>query len=153
MTEERQTPRNPAPTVDVIIEIADPAAPEAEPRIVLIQRKHEPHGWAIPGGFVDYGEPLATAARREAKEETELDVTLTTLLHCYSDPARDARLHTISTVFIGTAEGAPKGADDALRAEVFTLDALPTPIVFDHAQILKDYVSFRQRGVRPPPHR
>ena len=106
---------------------------------MLIERKNPPAGWAIPGGFVDYGESLEDAARREAKEETGLDVTLVRQFHTYSDPARDPRRHTMSTVFIATAKGKPEGADDALRAELFSLDKLPSPLAFDHARILDDY--------------
>ena len=127
--------RNPVPTVDIIIEVDV----NGEKKIVLIERKNPPAGWAIPGGFVDYGESLEDAARREAKEETGLDVTLLRQLHTYSDPARDARQHTISTVFIARAEGTPIGADDALRARLFSADKLPSPMAFDHARIIEDY--------------
>jgi 8-oxo-dGTP diphosphatase len=140
--------RNPTPTVDVIIEID--GVPGG---IVMIERGNEPRGWALPGGFVDEGETLASAARREAKEETGLDVELVELFHCYSDPRRDARKHTISAVFIGRASGAPAGADDAADARVVTLDALPQPIVFDHPLILSDYAAYRATGRRPPPDR
>lgn len=140
--------RNPTPTVDVLIEL------EGRPgTVVLIKRQNEPVGWAIPGGFVDEGEWLADAAVREAKEETELDVELTELFHCYSDPARDPRSHTVSTVFLGRAAGAPQGGDDAADAQVFALDALPSPIVFDHATILADYIAYRATGERPPVRR
>ena len=128
--------RNPKPTVDILIT----TAPDT---VVLIRRKNPPHGWAIPGGFVDYGESLESAAVREAKEETGLDVTLVRQLHTYSDPARDSRHHTITTVFVATAEGAPVGDDDAAEARVFGRDDLPTPIVFDHAQILEDWFTER----------
>lgn len=127
--------RNPVPTVDIIIESEN----GGEKKIVLIERKNPPAGWAIPGGFVDYGESLEDAARREAKEETGLDVTLLRQFHTYSDPARDPRRHTMSTVFIATASGMPEGADDALRAGLFSADDLPSPLAFDHAQILEDY--------------
>lgn len=127
--------RNPLPTVDILIE-TQPGT------VVLIRRKNPPHGWAIPGGFVDWGESLEAAAVREAKEETGLDVELLRQLHTYSDPARDPRHHTISTVFVARAEGAPQGADDAAEARVFTRDALPE-LVFDHAQILEDYFDGR----------
>ena len=124
--------RNPLPTVDVII--------ETEPgTVVLIRRRNPPHGWALPGGFVDYGERLEDAARREAKEETGLDVTLGRQFHTYSDPRRDPRHHTITTVYLGKAEGTPVGADDAVEARVFSLDALPTPLCFDHGDILEDW--------------
>src|SRR6187399_3003309 len=100
--------RNPLLTVDIIIEI--------DGKIVLIERKNPPHGWALPGGFIDYGESAEDAAVREAKEETRLDVELIEQFHVYSDPARDPRQHTISTVFIARAEGKPEGGDDAKRA-------------------------------------
>jgi len=128
--------RNPVPTVDILIE----TAPDS---VVLIKRRNPPHGWAIPGGFVDYGESLETAAVREALEETSLAVELLRQMHSYSDPSRDDRLHTISTVFVARAEGEPTAADDALEARVFHRDALPAPLCFDHAQILEDYFSGR----------
>ncbi len=124
--------RNPVPTVDVLIETAPGT-------VVLIRRKNPPPGWAIPGGFVDYGESLEDAAIREAKEETGLDVELIRQLHTYSDPTRDPRQHTVSTVFIARATGAPVADDDAAEAGVFTRDALPSPLAFDHAAILEDY--------------
>jgi len=135
--------RNPLLTVDIIIEI--------DGGIVLIERKNIPHGWAIPGGFVDYGESIETAAVREANEETSLDVVLTEQFYTYSDPRRDARHHTVSTVFIATANGEPRGADDALEAKVFFKNNLPTPIAFDHAAILRDYFHFKKTGQRPKP--
>lgn len=133
--------QNPVPTVDVII--------ETEGGIVLIRRKNPPPGWAIPGGFVDVGETVRDAAVREALEETGLRVTLTALLGVYSDPDRDPRQHTISTVFVGTATGDPHGMDDAAEAGLFTEEKLPSPIAFDHAQILADYFRFRKTGERP----
>lgn len=132
--------RNPVPTVDIIIETAG--------GIVLIERKNPPHGWALPGGFVDYGEAFADAARREAAEETGLEVTLTLQFHTYSDPKRDARQHTASTVFIATADGLPVAADDAKDAGVFAEGTLP-PLVFDHNRILRDYFEFKRSGRRP----
>ena len=134
--------RNPTPTVDVIIEV--------EGGVVLIERSNPPRGWAIPGGFVDEGESVAAAAAREALEETRLEITLLEQFFCYSDPARDPRQHNISVVFIARATGAPEGADDAATARVFALDQLPAELVFDHAQILGDYVHYRQTGERPP---
>ncbi len=140
--------KNPKPTVDVLIEL------DGRPgTIVLIERKNEPRGWAIPGGFVDDGEWLADAAAREAKEETGLDVELTELFHAYSDPARDPRFHTVSTVFLARAAGTPAGGDDAEHAQVFDLTALPAPLVFDHGTIVADYVAYRASGKRPPPRR
>ena len=137
--------RNPLLTVDIIIELSD--------GIVLIERKNPPHGWALPGGFVDYGESVESAALREAKEETSLDVVLTEQFYTYSDPARDARHHTVSTVFIATAQGVPRGADDAKAARSFQEDFLPAPLVFDHAKILRDYFLFKKTGRRPRPER
>ena len=133
--------RNPFPTVDVIV--------EAPGGIVLIERKNEPRGWALPGGFVDYGERVEDAARREVMEETQLSVTLSALLGVYSDPARDPRQHNLSVVFIGQASGAPQAGDDAAGARVFPLDQLPSPLCFDHAQILSDYRAFKADGTRP----
>jgi ADP-ribose pyrophosphatase YjhB (NUDIX family) len=123
--------RNPFPTVDVIIELSG--------GIVLIRRKNPPFGWAIPGGFVDYGESLEAAALREAKEETSLDVELLFQMGAYSDPGRDPRFHTISVVFIAKAEGEPKAADDAERTGVFRRETLPEDLAFDHREILQDY--------------
>ncbi len=124
-------PRNPFCTVDVIIEI--------EGGIILIKRKNPPSGWAIPGGFVDYGESLEDAVRREAKEETGLEVKLIRQFHTYSDPKRDPRHHTISTIYIATASGEPKAGDDAKEVGIFNKDSLPKEIAFDHRQILEDY--------------
>ncbi|MEW6409089.1 MAG: NUDIX hydrolase [Nitrospirota bacterium] len=127
--------RNPFLTVDIIIEIEDRG-------IVLIKRKNPPYGWAIPGGFVDYGETLEQAAIREAKEETALDVEIIRQFHAYSDPKRDPRFHTVSVVFIARANGEPKASDDAKEIGVFTKDNLPSPLCFDHTEILRDYFSF-----------
>ena len=131
------TYRNPVPTVDIIIEVEGGG-------VILIERENEPHGWALPGGFVDYGESLETAAVREAKEETSLDVDLLEQFHTYSNPARDLRQHTISTVFVAQADGVPRAASDARNIGVFTEQSLPKPLAFDHAGILKDYFSVRQ---------
>jgi 8-oxo-dGTP diphosphatase len=135
--------RNPLPTVDIIIEIGG--------RVVLIERKNPPHGWALPGGFVDYGESLESAAVREAREETSLEVELIEQFHSYSDPRRDLRHHTVSTVFIAAAQGEPRGADDAKTARLFHENDLPDAIVFDHRQILRDYFIFKKTGGRPRP--
>ena len=140
--------RNPKPTVDLLIELD--GRPDA---LVLIERANEPHGWALPGGFVDEWEWIADAAVREAKEETGLDVTLVELFHVYSDPRRDPRMHTVSTVFIARAAGEPVGGDDAAAAQVVKLDALPGPLVFDHARIIADYIAYKRTGTRPPPRR
>ena len=123
-------------------------------RVVLVRRKHPPPGWALPGGFVEVGETLEAAAVREAREETGLEVELTDLLHVYSDPRRDARLHTVSTVYLGRALGAgaePVGADDAAEARAFGWTALPSPIAFDHGAILADARRFLLTGARRRP--
>ena len=130
--------RNPFPTVDVIIEL-----PEG---IVLIERKNEPYGWAIPGGFVDYGETLESAAQRESLEETSLTVSDLRLLGCYSDPTRDKRSHNISTVYVAKGTGQPQAGDDAAGLAIFPSDALPQPLCFDHEKILSDYLKRKQEG-------
>ena len=126
--------RNPFPTVDIIIETGKQKA-----GIVLIKRKNPPFGWALPGGFVDYGESLESAAKREAEEETSLKVELLYQLGAYSDPSRDPRHHTISVVFVGRATGMPKAADDAIDVGIFDRHSLPNPMAFDHKEILRDY--------------
>ena len=133
--------RNPVPTVDVIIEVRTTSG---EIGVVLIKRKNPPPGWALPGGFVDYGETLEKAAVREAREETCLKVELLGQFHTYSDPYRDPRIHTISTVFIGQARGIPKGADDASEAVVVDPQQIDLPLAFDHRHILDDYLEFKQ---------
>jgi 8-oxo-dGTP diphosphatase len=135
------TPKTPLLTVDIIIEMVDrPGRP-----IVLIERRYPPPGWALPGGFVDVGETLETAARREALEETALEVELKLLLGCYSDPARDARGHTASAVYIAEAKGEPRAGDDAGRFELFDPADCP-PLAFDHARIIADYRAWRVTG-------
>lgn len=130
--------RNPAPTVDIIIELGC--------GVVLIERKNDPPGWALPGGFVDYGETLEAAAAREAEEETSLKVRLKCQMHAYSDPSRDPRKHTLSVVFVAGASGIPEARDDAREVGVFTEKTLPSPIAFDHAKILADYFRWRREG-------
>lgn len=131
-----QTGRNPVPTVDIIIKLEGGG-------IVLVRRKNPPYGWALPGGFVEYGESLEEAAIREAKEETSLDVELIRQFHTYSDPKRDPRMHTISTVFLARAEGEPKARSDAEEVGVFSRENLPKELAFDHARILEDYLQGR----------
>ncbi len=126
---------HPLPTVDLIIRKGD--------RVVLIRRRYPPHGWALPGGFVDVGESLEEAAIREGREETSLDIRLVRQFHCYSDPRRDPRRHTVTTVFIAEGEGELRAADDAAEAGVFSRESLPEPLAFDHAQILEDYFNER----------
>lgn len=141
---EMARPLTPLLAADVIIELLD------EPgRVVLIERRHPPLGWALPGGFVEVGESLERAAVREAKEETGLEVRLKTLLGLYSDPARDPRGHTVTAVYIGEARGAPKGGDDAAQAQAF--DPLnPPTLAFDHALVLGDYRRYRELGQVTP---
>src|SRR5512139_257658 len=129
---EMEVYQNPIPTVDILIEIESKG-------IILIKRKNPPYGWAIPGGFVDYGEPLEVAAVREAKEETNLDVKLIRQFHTYSDPKRDPRHHSILTVDIAKGKGKPKAKDDALEIGIFNETSLPDEIAFDHRKILRDY--------------
>jgi len=128
--------RNPLVTVDIIIEI--------NRDIVLIERSNTPYGWALPGGFVDYGESLESSAIREAKEETSLDIKIEEQLHTYSDPDRDPRHHTVTTVFIAKGVGSPKAADDAKNVSIFNETNLPYPIVFDHGKIISDYFRYKK---------
>ena len=139
--------RNPAPTVDIIIESLD----RIDRPIILIERLNPPYGWAIPGGFVDYGESVETAAKREAKEEVSLEIELIEQFYVYSDPTRDPRQHTISIVFIATAPGEAKAADDAKNVSIFHSWNLPTNLCFDHKKILQDYWRYRYYGIRPLP--
>jgi len=135
-------PKTPYLTTDGIIEIYEN---EAFKGIVLIERKNEPKGLALPGGFVDLGERVEDALVREMKEETNLDVTISRVLGIYSDPARDPRFHTASVVYVAQAEGKPKGGDDAKEAKLYTLDTIPfDKLVFDHAKIVEDYLSSRE---------
>ena len=133
--------KNPFPTVDVIV--------DSEEGILLIKRENPPPGWAIPGGFIDAGESAESAALRELKEETGLDVTLTGLLGVYSDPGRDPRFYTISIVFTGSWEGNLSAGDDAKEARFFSRESLPKEIAFDHRRILADYFHFRETGEKP----
>lgn len=137
--------RNPVPTVDIIIELVDrPDRP-----IILIERQNPPSGWAIPGGFIDYGEPAEVAARREAQEETGLAVELVEQFFVYSDPNRDPRQHTMSVVFLATAKGEPQAGDDAKNIGIFESWRVPGNLCFDHDRVLGDYWRYRFYGFRP----
>jgi ADP-ribose pyrophosphatase YjhB (NUDIX family) len=128
---------NPVPTVDAIVEY--------EGGVVLVRRRNPPCGWALPGGFVDYGESVEQAVMREVLEETGLTLVTPTLFYVYSDPERDPRQHTITTVFSGAGQGRLTPGDDAEQARVFPLDDLPG-LAFDHGRILHDYRERKGRG-------
>ncbi len=140
-------PVTPPIAADTIIELED----GSDRPIVLIERRNPPHGWALPGGFMDEGETIEQAAVREAFEETGLEVELETLLGIYSRPDRDPRGQTVSVVFVARATGTPRGQDDALRARIFRLGELPSPLAFDHDAILADYARYRASGELPQP--
>jgi ADP-ribose pyrophosphatase YjhB (NUDIX family) len=134
--------RNPFPTVDIIIELG-------EDRIVLIERKNPPYGWALPGGFIDYGESAEEAAVREAQEETGLILKNLRQFRVYSDPNRDPRHHTITVVFVAEVDtdqgpSLPQASDDAKNCGVFSLNNLPHSLAFDHDKILEDYRSWKK---------
>jgi len=137
-------PRNPFPTVDVVVERGDG-------RVLLVRRSNEPLGWALPGGFIDYGESAEDAARREVREEVGISVLLTDLLGVYSRPDRDPRHHTLTVVYIGRSRDTPAAGDDAAEVGEFSLDALPDDLAFDHAQILRDYRHYKDTGAAPRP--
>ena len=134
-------PRTPALAVDIIIELG--------PRIVLIERRNPPFGWALPGGFVDLGETAERAAVREAEEETALAVRLVCLLGCYSDPARDPRGHTVSLVYVARANGEPQARDDARAVAVVAPGSIGLALAFDHERILADYRAWLATGRSP----
>jgi ADP-ribose pyrophosphatase YjhB (NUDIX family) len=127
--------RYPIPTVDILIR----REKGERDGVILVRRKNPPSGWAIPGGFIEYGERAEDCAVREAREETGLDVTLGGILGVYSDPGRDPRFHTISVVYLAEGVGEPRAGSDAGDVGVFTEDDLPVEIAFDHRRILADY--------------
>jgi 8-oxo-dGTP diphosphatase len=122
--------RNPFPTVDIVV--------VRDQKVLLIERKNPPAGWALPGGFIDYGETSEAAAKRELQEETGLTALSIDLLGVYSDPDRDPRFHTLSVVYLAQVEGAVQAGDDAARAEWFAFNSLPSQIAFDHRRIISD---------------
>jgi 8-oxo-dGTP diphosphatase len=138
-------PQCPPIAADIITEIGD--------KIVLIERKNFPLGWAIPGGFVDFGETVEQAAMREAREEISLVVEIRALLGVYSRPDRDPRGQTITIVYVARASGEPRAADDAKTVALFDPRTPPSPLAFDHAEILADYVHFLETGELPAPWR
>ena len=135
-------PVTPLLTVDAIIELTDD-------NIVLVKRKYPPLGWAIPGGFVDPGESLAEAVRREAREETSLIIEVVSLFHVYSKPWRDPRGDTVSVVYYCRASGCPVGGDDAAEAVAFAPEKLPDVIAFDHRKIIEQFLHWKNKGALP----
>ena len=130
--------QGPFVTVDAIVEIND--------GIILIKRSNPPFGWALPGGFVDYGESLEQAARREAKEECGVDLEDLKQFHTYSMPGRDPRFHTISTVYIGRGKGSPKSGSDAASLKVVkTKELKDYDFAFDHKNIIEDYLQQKKK--------
>jgi len=136
-----KTWQRPAVTVDVLVQVGG--------KLVLVYRRNEPINWALPGGYVDYGERLDLAARREVLEETNLELVSLEQFHTYSAPDRDARQHSISTVFLGRAEGEPKAGDDAEQVALMALDEIPHPLAFDHTQMVRDLEVYLRTGRRP----
>ncbi|MBN1826951.1 MAG: NUDIX hydrolase [Candidatus Eisenbacteria bacterium] len=129
--------RNPFPTVDLIL------MDQNETGLWLVERRNPPKGWALPGGFVDYGEDLPEAAAREGREETNLEVEILGQFRAYGDPGRDPRFHTVTVVYAAHGRGEAKGGDDALRARFFLWGALPETMAFDHREIIADWLAER----------
>jgi len=143
MPKKSWPPVTPYLTVDAVIRTTD--------GLVLIKRKNPPHGWALPGGFVDVGETVEEAVVREAEEETGLKIYNLQLVGVYSDPGRDPRFHTVSVVYGAEAEGSPIGSDDASEAVAFPDDRLPDDIVFDHRRIIEDFLRMEANLRDNPP--
>lgn len=121
----------PAVTVDALV--------VRESKVLLIKRKNDPFKdmWALPGGFVDYGESTEEAVARELLEETSLNAKGVRLTGVYSNPGRDPRGHIISLVYLVNAEGVPKAGDDTKEFKYFSIDNLP-PMAFDHERIIRE---------------
>lgn len=145
MFAKQQTVRNehkpPILTTTAIIEVYEGDLFQG---IVLIERGKAPFGKAIPGGKVEYGETVENAVRREMKEEVNLDLNDLRQFHVYSDPARDFRHHSIEVAHVAKAYQAPLAGDDAAKAFTVKLEDIPwKELAFDHAQVLKDYMEWR----------
>lgn len=138
-------PQTPLLAVDLIIR--HPANPG---RVLVIERRNPPAGWALPGGFVDRGETVEQAAVREAREETSLEVRLEALLGVYSDPERDLRGHTVSVVYVARGEGEARAQDDAGDLRWLDPEDRTQPLAFDHRRILDDFLRFRVTGEVAP---
>lgn len=111
-------------------------------KILLIKRKNNPYKdkWALPGGFVEYGEKVEESVVREVLEETGLKTKITNLVGVYSDPNRDPRGHTVTVVYLlELLEGSLKGGDDANDAKFFDINDLPE-LSFDHDVIINDVI-------------
>lgn len=132
--------KHPVPAVDAIIAIED--------GIVLIERRFPPYGWALPGGFVEWGETVEAAVRREVREETGLELDQLKLFGVYSDPDRDPRRHTISVVFTAVGIGIPRAGDDAGEIAIVSPRAPGRTLAFDHNQILADYLASGNDEIR-----
>jgi ADP-ribose pyrophosphatase YjhB (NUDIX family) len=124
--------RGPRVSADVIVTIGG--------KILLVKRRNPPYGWAIPGGFIEYGESAEDAAARELREETGIGLEDLAQFHVYSEPGRDPRFHTVTVVFTATSSDTPIAGDDAAEISLFNPDELPSPLAFDHGQILEDYL-------------
>jgi len=134
--------RNPVPTVDVIL--------QRDSKVLMIRRKKDPFKdhLALPGGFVNEGETVEDAMKREAKEEISLEVEPIDILGVYSDPERDPRKHTLSVVFVGIVVGGQdKAGDDAASIEWVDLASIEKQkLAFDHGRILRDYRRWKGSG-------
>jgi 8-oxo-dGTP diphosphatase len=138
-------PTTPLLAADIVIEHPQPG----DGRVLLIERRNEPAGWALPGGFVDVGESVESAAIREAREETGLDIELVCLLGVYSAPDRDPRGHSVSVTYVARAGGTLAAGNDAKGAQ-WADPAHPPPLAFDHDLILRDYLRWRLNQTRLP---